>query len=514
MLNNPANASKIKKPKSKAKRLWLIGGLGVLLFIGLTFIVNRLHKSKRLDRLPASFGYSMAIDDQYLAIGTPFLVEELSALKDDNPPMGAIYIFKRSNNQWLLDDKLSVADETLRQQLTNDNQYSITLGFSLALGGDRLVSYTDIISDRIAVFKRAGDKWTLEQVIDNETLKLPESEENTIYTSMSLDNNRLLLIRNHYDDPHKSNAYILKLANNTWELDHKITAKMVESHNPTPEYTPHLRRGVLANGQLALHYTLQFTDEAAAEDQEDHESVIYIFNQTAKDWDLVQIITDDDPNFNDLDFSEFSSLAFSGDHLVIGAPGPEDVSRGMVYILGRLADGTYELEQTLSQATPGLSGLQIGNRFGYKIDLADNYLTVTLGCQSDLLSANQSDTVYLFKRIDQTWVLQQQFTHENQTVTDPAAGDDFVCESALSPAYLVFSNRVGLYEEDRNAYDEAIYIIKNTNDNWQLEQTFKRKEIEAELKAAGKSAFILFSLPLRQALSQTPAIILGRGYLI
>ena len=183
-------------------------------------------QSSDLSRLEADnlFGISVSLDGSYLAVG---------AERDDGVSgswTGAVYIFKRSNTDWLLEQEISDNDNSLNQLRAEDHfGHVVSLdGSYLAVGAYNDDGASGLNTGAAYVFKRSGSTWTLEQEISDQLsggfINL-EGGDNFGKT-LSLDGARLAVGAADDDGHSGSNtgaAYVFKRSGSTWNLEQEIS---------------------------------------------------------------------------------------------------------------------------------------------------------------------------------------------------------------------------------------------------------------------------------------------------
>ena len=106
-----------------------------------------------------------------------------------------------------------------------------------------------------------------------------------------------------------------------------------------------------------------------------------------------------------------SSLALSGDRLVVGAPGDDVTSKddaGAVYIF-RLVDSGWEFEREISDGNGGFTSLSAGDKFGTTLALDGRWLAVG-AIDDDGATRDNTGAVYLFQRSRTVWNFKQKLS--------------------------------------------------------------------------------------------------------
>ena len=160
---------------------------------------------------------------------------------------------------------------------------------------------------------------------------------------------------------------------------------------------------------------------------------VYIFKRDAIGWVIDQIIYDEGVGFTTLESADKfgSSLAISGDRLVIGAPGDDGHSgsdTGAVYIYKRTSR-SWILERTIVDGSTGFNALESEDEFGSSLALDGRWLAVGAP-GADGATRDDTGAVYIFKKTRSIWTSEQKIADESTDFKSLWAGDEF--GSALS----------------------------------------------------------------------------------
>jgi hypothetical protein len=144
-----------------------------------------------------------------------------------------------------------------------------------------------------------------------------------------------------------------------------------------------------------------------------------------------------------------SSVAISGDYAIVGAPNDKvnDISSGSAYILKRNGD-TWEQIQKLVADDAGSSFY-----FGFSVSISNDYAIIgAYGWQ------NYQGSAYIFKRTGATWSQIQKLV-----ANDGQGLDKFGYSVSIFGNFCIVGTP---YKKINSMYYGAMYIFKNSNNNW------------------------------------------------
>ena len=162
---------------------------------------------------------------------------------------------------------------------------------------------------------------------------------------------------------------------------------------------------------------------------------VYIFKKHPIGWVVNQRIYDTYAGFTSLESGDKfgSSLALSGDRLVVGAPGDDGHSganSGAAYVFKLTdTDENWVLEREIADTSTGFTVLESGDRFGHSLALDGRWLAIG-GPGADGSSRNDTGAVYIFKKTRSTWDYKHKISDESTGFKSLWAGDEL--GSALS----------------------------------------------------------------------------------
>jgi hypothetical protein len=163
-----------------------------------------------------------------------------------------------------------------------------------------------------------------------------------------------------------------------------------------------------------------------------------------------------------------SSVAISGDHLIIGAPRSDDggTDSGSAYIFRRSGDGwvqSVKLPPAPLVVASMTSSIAAVDLFGGSVAISGDYAIV--GARGDDAGGTSAGAAYVYERCDSTFSLCDQPWREvgKLTASDAAEEDHFGVSVAISGDYAI----VGARLNDLTGTDEgSAYVFKRSGDDW------------------------------------------------
>jgi hypothetical protein len=161
-----------------------------------------------------------------------------------------------------------------------------------------------------------------------------------------------------------------------------------------------------------------------------------------------------------------TSMAVSGDTLVVGAPGDDDrgSSSGSIYVFVRT--GSAWSQQAKLTAADGAAG----DRFGGAVAISGD--TLVVGADSDGDVGTDSGSVYVFVRDGGVWTQQAKLT-----AADGAQYDHFGSSVTISGNTVV----VGApWDQDHGWYSGSAYVFARTGTLWSQQAKLTADDAEAK----------------------------------
>jgi hypothetical protein len=264
------------------------------------FVGEKMHVSTADPIRPsAEFGGAVAVNNDYAIIGA----------SGENDHRGAAYLFKRNNDQWEQQQRITSSDGS------NDHDF---FGISVALDNDYAIvgSWWDDkfgYDDGAAyIFRRNGDRWEEEMVL------LPDYNDSNFGISVSIHGDYAVV--GATDHKIFSNtvgaAYLFHRNGNSWEKEEIFV----------PSY-PIERSGFGSSVSIFRNYII-----VGAEGYEEHGRV-FIYEKNGNGWGLIN-------TFDGESHSHFGrSVSIDGIFAIVGAPFEDNdngTMSGSVYIYKRV----------------------------------------------------------------------------------------------------------------------------------------------------------------------------------
>ncbi len=305
--------------------------------------------------------------------------------------------------------------EELQKIYAADGSTSNHFGWSVDLGSNYLVvgQPEGYGGGAVYVFIKNNGSW-----IQLSKITASDTEGNNKFgESVSTDGEFILV-----GAPNKNAAYFYKAGNGTWE-EQKIIG----------EANDHFGSSVAIYGNYAL-----IGADSPGSSTNCH---AFLFHYNGTLWEEVQELH----NISALWFGK--SVALTGNMAVIA----DNININLY----NFSDDTLVY---LTSLTYGSSE----DEFGHSLDISDDYI-VAGSWRSDE-NGNDAGSVYVFHKLANMWVLNQQLIPD-----DVSEGDRFGCSVAVSGEYLVVGALNDFDETDSTEQKGSAYIFHaDENDNWQL----------------------------------------------
>jgi hypothetical protein len=382
------------------------------------------------------FGYSVAVSGDYAIVGAPFEDEASggATLSD----AGSAYIFVRSGNTWIQQQKIVASDRAAFDYF----------GKSVAISGDYAIvgAYweDEDVSGGAAlgqagsayIFVRSGNTWTQQQKIVASDRAATDWFGYSVAISVDY-----AIVGAYQEDENASSgatlsnagsAYIFVRSGNAWTQQQKIVA----SDRAAFDY---FGKSVAISGDYAIVGPYGEDENASDGATLSDAGSAYIFVRSGTTWSQQQKIVASDRAAGDF-FG--NSVAISGDYAIVGAPN-EDASggatlsvAGSAYIFVR-SGNTWTQQQKIVAADRAANDM-----FGFSVAISGDYAIVGAPNEDASGGATLSfaGSAYIFVRSgSSTWSQQQKIV-----ASDRAANDYFGSGVAISGDYAI----VGAPNED------------------------------------------------------------------
>lgn len=340
---------------------------------------DQSYKLIPLDRHPnANFGFAVAISGDYLIVGAKWECYNTFGT-DSLLKAGAAYIFVRSGDAWIQQQKLVASDRK-----AND-----AFGYAVAISGDYVIVGAPYNGGAAYIFKRDGNGWLQQQRLIPANDETPEFFGGAVAIS-----GNYAIVGDRVKDIYSSTdtilnagvAYIFSLQDMIWKQQQKLSA----SHC---QINADFGSSVSLSGNNAI-IGARYEDENADYSDSLDFGAAYIFARTDTLWTESARLHPPDLHSSDR-FG--TSVSISGDYAVAGSPFHEyDTSTvatseaGAAYIYLRNGN-EWILQQEIFDST------RIeGTRLGWSISLTGDYL----------VAGTNTNWIYLFTRSGSSWMFQ------------------------------------------------------------------------------------------------------------
>lgn len=405
--------------------------------------------------------------------------------RDDNGVLdsGSVYVFSRTNNGWIYQQKLTASDRVL-----NDN-----FGFSLALNanGDYALigAWTrddGSIEDRgaVYVFTRSGNIWTQQSKIMATDAAI--GDRFGISVSVNADATIAAITAYNDDDNAASNSgsvYIFTRSGSTWTQQQKLTESPPLANNEFGRAVSISPDGsILAISSLGNQLTPA------------NQGRVYLYRRAGTTYGLFKTIYAKYPSEGNW-FGRSIALSYDGSFMLVGEEYNDIKANNcgsVVFFSTRELDYAdtnpskfiqrYKIVPNREDSVANLS-------FGRRTSVSADGTKMLVSAPHNFSAANQIGEVFYFKKINGFWEQQQKFTSP-----DGVLGDAFGYCVALNAAgdYAL----VGAPNDDPTTNKGSVYVYKLINDVWTYQSKFycSRKQYNfgqtVALNAAGDYAAI------------------------
>jgi hypothetical protein len=325
------------------------------------------------------FGETISLVGDTVIIGAPG-EKNGSGIK-----VGAAYVFKKGENGWSQQAKLTHRDNNTEQD---------AFASAVAFDGDTLVVGNPVDKDPYGagagsafVYQRDGDSWKrITKLLTEEPGKY-----NMFGFSVAIDGDTILVGAIADQEPNgreSGSAYVFKRDQATWNQQ----TKLVPDDGDKDDKFGHT---VSLSGETAL------IGAKTDEDPNGHRSgAAYVFERQGTEWQQLDKLAPREGNQRAL-FGD--SVAIAGDTVLVGAStekDPNGAQAGSAYTFQR-DDDTWHQEAKLAP-----DDVDKGDRFGKAVALNENLALVGVYSDDDPNGTN-SGSAYLFQRKEGDWHYQE-----------------------------------------------------------------------------------------------------------
>lgn len=384
------------------------------------------------DGQPADqFGYAISASGEYCIIGAP--------LDDDNGNFsGSAYIFKRSDvpedPNWYQQCKLTASDANAGDQF----------GFSVSIDADYCIVGAwgdDNATGAAYIFKRSDIPDDPNWYQQTKFAASDAQSDDRFGTSVSIYEN-YCVVGAHGDDDYGSfsgAAYIFKKSDLPSDPNWYQQTKIFPSDAAEGDYFGY---STSLNDQYCI------VGSSGDDDYGSRSGSAYIFRKIpdTENWSQLAKLTAADA----AEYDYFGThVAISGNLVIVGAHGDDDngINSGSAYIF---APNDFDPNIWQQQAKLIASDGDVNDFFGDAIDISLNFAVVGAKYDDDMASA--SGSVYIFKRLGETW---NEIT--KLTASDGSVNDLFGHSVSISGNHII----VGAHRSDDKGIDSgSAYVFE------------------------------------------------------
>ncbi|MCA8975876.1 MAG: FG-GAP repeat protein [Planctomycetes bacterium] len=377
-----------------------------------------LSAQVELDRLTvqnastfSAFGSAVALSGDVMVVGA----------SDDAVPQnytGSVFVFRRSNGNWVQEQKLTASNGGLLHEF----------GRSVAIDGNVIVvgapaPITSSFNGAAYVFRFDGSQWNEEQIL------LPAGD--WIGWDVDIEGDRIVVGAMYTDLPGAAEAgaaWVYDFDGTTWNATQRLTASDHFGHDLFGSAVGLSGNTILVGARGESDNGLQLYYIGA----------VYSFDLTPSGWVETQKFR---ANLAEEQAQFGSSLAIDGDVAVIGAPA-KNYREGAAYFVHRQG-GTWVEDAKVLSPWPGYN-----HYFGLNLDLAgDLALIADLGRD---MNGNPGGTVFAYRFDGSAWLDEPSF-QGSHTVSGSGFGQAVALDGTAAA--------VTSWETNSNAVDGAAYLF-------------------------------------------------------
>ena len=361
----------------------------------------------------ANFGRSVAIDGDTFVVGAPY---------ENNT--GAVYIYTRNNGTWIDQPDVLKASEV------EQNDYFLSSPYSVAIDSDTLVvgAYSDGTNSGAAyIYTRNGeDTWTDQP----DVLKASDGDPNDYFGwSVAIDGDTVV-VGAYGDENNTGAAYIYTRNNNDEWTEQKLKPSDAQQYD-------------YFGGSVAIDGDTLVVGAIGDDNNGTNSGAAYIYTRDGEGtWtDQPDVLKASDAEQNDL-FGY--SVAIDGDTVVVGAPDIYNTENntGAAYIYTRNGEGTWSHSAKLEA-----NNAEQNDFLGYSVAIDSD--TVVVGAYGD---DNDTGAAYIFTRDNgDTWTKRDELR-----ASDAQQYDQLGYSVAIDCDTVV----VGAYGDDNNS--GAVYMFSSS----------------------------------------------------
>jgi len=346
---------------------------------------------------------------------------------------GSVEVFRRSDNTWVFEQKLTGLDTTVGDQYG----YSVDIddrGEKIVVGARRFGS-TVAGHGKVYIWNRSGTTWTQWQTLIPPVLSAYEEFGSNVKIS---GNGSYIVVgsgeninTNEYLD--NGSLYTYYLSINTWWPGHKVNS-------------PHYQHYLYFSVGLSLNYAGDELIVSASNNNfpSTGNGIVYSYTRSLLTWTISQTLATG-PNANDR-LGASVALSSSGNRVVIGIPELDNgISNSGGAVTMVKSNGVWGHEQYLLASDRG-----IDNYGGERVDISDDGTTIIVS------SRHEMGAIYVWKLIGTTWI-----NVDKLLAIDRATGDAYGTRIALSGDGIRIAGSAPYNDHNSLVNPGSVYIHNN-----------------------------------------------------
>ena len=363
-----------------------------------------------------NFGYSVAIDGEYAVVGA-------RNDRETGTRAGAVYVFKRDGNNWIQQARLEATNRVI-------NDY---FGSSVSISGNYIIvgaENKDINGTKTGaayIYKRTGTTWTLQ----TELVATDGQDGDKFGTSVSIYGNHAVVGASNVDN--FGVVYAYKLENEEWTLQNKIIS-------PQMRYQGEFGAAVdVENGYLVIGAPKQAGGYY-------NSGTAWVYKYDGYDWREHQRLSVNGVFVNTMRNSLFgNSVSISNNYIIVGAK--EHLGRGNqsgnAYVYRRSRNefyNSYATQVIFNSIELTSDSVSTGDYFGFSVAIdGDNAI---VGAVGDDQLENASGAVYFFAPPPTAKLILKgdtTFIANNDTIPSLIDNTDFgsTCQTTITKTFTI-----------------------------------------------------------------------------
>jgi len=374
-------------------------------------LIDEWQETKKLianDGSPGDwFGVSVAIEGEYAVVGA----------RDDDGEKGSAYVFKKENNLWEFDKKLTASDGL------GGDWFGITVAIknqTVFVGADADDNENGVNAGSVYIYSKINGNW-------EQTQKLIASDgvSNDYFGRYIAADTDIIVVGAYYDDNISGSAYIFTKVSNDWIEETKLVASdrapgdyfgvsaairddylvigayrddnengddsgsayiFQKTYKGWSQQSKLIASDGIASDRFGISVTINENNIfVGAYYANSFTGAAYLFSQIESDWIETAKITASDASQNQL-FGR--SISINDSTLIIGAPG-DNSNQGAAYIFQYYNNSWIEIQKIISRDG------DVSDHFGYQLAHHDDHAIVG-AFGDDNSNGNDAGCSYIF----------------------------------------------------------------------------------------------------------------------